>query len=749
MGESMSSEPKVITSFEEAPQSLRDKCDKEVLQAFFNAHFSITEKSVNDDKRFYLDDGRRIKDDDILVAYMKDRKVWTEPGVEIRTITGELTNKFGEKKLKDFFAAGFFLTKKRIKKKKWRYYLPDGRCLDSEKKLDDFLLEKLRPAFNKELCDHVIDMAATAIPGVDKSELFISDTENEKAACLNVKLDGKVYKEAILPYVSYEGIISSSLYNNLYSRCTVLHKRNIERFEKSHDLKALKQIAESILLSLQVDEKHILLGDFCIASNKITDINVGLQQESALKKAVVTTTVKFDNGRKAIFSIQVAFGINDVLLQELYRNDVLTQGAKVVSEQRDYSVTPNSILHDFVCTCCNNAHTVSKTYRKGNIVLDGVLRPVYNSVDAASALPVSNLFVVGNDPAKDVSYCDIADQITVKITPDKGTAEQCVSLTYSTAEELLDKAATVLLEDFYAASSDAKCHVRYDLTLDISKKGKESLRCEAKLFDTQTGLIIAQTTRCLVKKLKADIEQSKEQIPTSFSNVFWVSNAEDILMYAASCDPEWIASAYKQIRERLGLLGYYFCKFFASQDNHSYCKTDLLTDFLREASIDFKKAAIADKMEQFLRTYILLPESKTLYLFSVDSVRNYYGSFETYKPVSKYLLSAVAAQYEAESVEPTFEDMDYLLKDAQYALFTDRCQNAKTEEDAFTIISHLEKQPQTFKKLLFTKEYFKNVYALLNDTDKMFADIVISDCPGCTKLLKSLQNFAEEQSKNV
>lgn len=67
----------------------------------------------------------------------------------------------------------------------------------------------------------------------------------------------------------------------------------------------------------------------------------------------------------------------------------------------------------------------------------------------------------------------------------------------------------------------------------------------------------------------------------------------------------------------------------------------------------------------------------------------------------------------------------------------------------FTIISHLEKQPQTFKKLLFAKEYFKNVYALLNDTDKMFADIVISDCPGCTKLLKSLQNFAEEQSKNV
>lgn len=80
-----------------------------------------------------------------------------------------------------------------------------------------------------------------------------------------------------------------------------------------------------------------------------------------MKKAVVTTTVKFDNGRKAVFSIQVAFGINDALLQELYRNDVLTQGAKAVSEQRDYSVTPNSILHDFVCTCCNIADLYAKS----------------------------------------------------------------------------------------------------------------------------------------------------------------------------------------------------------------------------------------------------------------------------------------------------------------------------------------------------------------------------------------------------
>ena len=82
-----------------------------------------------------------------------------------------------------------------------------------------------------------------------------------------------------------------------------------------HKCRALRAVYVSMTQAID-----ILLGDFCITSNKITDINVGLQQESALKKAVVTTTVKFDNGRKAIFSIQVAFGINDVLLQELYRN---------------------------------------------------------------------------------------------------------------------------------------------------------------------------------------------------------------------------------------------------------------------------------------------------------------------------------------------------------------------------------------------------------------------------------------------
>lgn len=64
----------------------------------------------------------------------------------------------------------------------------------------------------------------------------------------------------------------------------------------------------------------------------------------------------------------------------------------------------------------------------------------------------------------------------------------------------------------------------------------------------------------------------------------------------------------------------------------------------------------------------------------------------------------------------------------------------------FAVISCLETQPQTVRKLLFAKEYFRDVYMLLNDADRMFADILISDCAGCVKLLKSLQKEVEEKA---
>lgn len=82
-------------------------------------------------------------------------------------------------------------------------------------------------------------------------------------------------------------------------------------------------------------------------------------------------------------------------------------------------------------------------------------------------------------------------------------------------------------------------------------------------------------------------------------------------------------------------------------------------------------------------------------------------------------------------------------KDAQYRILTEKCKTAKTEEDAFAVISCLETQPQTVRKLLFAKECFRDVYMLLNDADRMFADILISDCAGCVKLLKSLQKEVE------
>lgn len=73
-------------------------------------------------------------------------------------------------------------------------------------------------------------------------------------------------------------------------------------------------------------------------------------------------------------------------------------------------------------------------------------------------------------------------------------------------------------------------------------------------------------------------------------------------------------------------------------------------------------------------------------------------------------------------------------------------QDRQTEDDAFAVISCLETQPQTVRKLLFAKEYFRDVYMLLNDADRMFADILISDCAGCVKLLKSLQKEVEEKA---
>lgn len=137
-----------------------------------------------------------------------------------------------------------------------------------------------------------------------------------------------------------------------------------------------------------------------------------------------------------------------------------------------------------------------------------------------------------------------------------------------------------------------------------------------------------------------------------------------------------------------------------------------------------------------------LDDDTCVSLFKTDMVKNYYGYFEVFWPSSPYLMRVIAAMYKNDStdtMQPSLEDFEYLTKDAQYRILTEKCKTAKTEDEAFAVISCLETQPQTVRKQLFIQEYFRDVYMLLNDADRMFADILISDCAGCVKLLKSLQ----------
>lgn len=210
-----------------------------------------------------------------------------------------------------------------------------------------------------------------------------------------------------------------------------------------------------------------------------------------------------------------------------------------------------------------------------------------------------------------------------------------------------------------------------------------------------------------------------------------------------------IHAVYEQIKAQFGALGYQFCNFFGNLTDYRYSRTDLYTKFGESYSTDYKKGAVQEKLDSFLKMRLNLADDACVSLFRTDAVKNYYGYFEVFWPSSPYLMRVIAAMYKndsADAMQPSLEDFKYLTKDAQYRILTEKCKTAKTEDDAFAVISCLETQPQTVRKLLFAKEYFRDVYMLLNDADRMFADILISDCAGCVKLLKSLQKEVEEKA---
>lgn len=342
----------------------------------------------------------------------------------------------------------------------------------------------------------------------------------------------------------------------------------------------------------------------------------------------------------------------------------------------------------------------------------------------------------------------MADIVTIRIDAN-GQLFECVNLTYSPLAEFLDISAGWMLDKLYEHDSSAKCSIEYRIVFDSENRGKDSLRCDAKLIDASTGAEIAKMYRCLDKRLKTDIETSKARIPLSCCTMLYSAGSDDIACYLTVNGANNINATYEQIKAQFGSLGYQFCAFFGNLTNYRYSRTDLYTKFGESCKTEYKKGAAQEKLDSFLRMRLNLADNTCISLFRTDMVKNYYGHFEVFWPSSPYLMRVIAAMYKndsADAMQPSLEDIEYLTKDVQYRILTEKCKTAKTEEEAFAVISCLETQPQTVRKQLFTQEYFRDVYMLLNDADRMFADILISDCAGCVKLLKSLQKEVEEKA---
>ena len=446
------------------------------------------------------------------------------------------------------------------------------------------------------------------------------------------------------------------------------------------------------------------------------------------------------------FALEVPFGFTDSELQERYRDDIQHNVVPAIAEQKRYAVVQGSPIHDFVLNACKAKEPVAKTYAKDGITLNGSILTSYKALDEAQAYTVSNPIFAGKN--KETAYLEVADIVTIRIDAN-GQLFECVNLTYSPLAEFLDISAGWMLDRLYEHDSSAKCSIEYRIVFDSENRGKDSLRCDAKLIDASTGAEIAKMYRCLDKRLKTDIETSKTRIPLSCCTMLYSAGSDDIACYLTVNGANSINATYEQIKAQFGSLGYQFCAFFGNLTNYRYSRTDLYTKFGESCKTEYKKGAAQEKLDSFLRMRLNLADNTCIALFRTDMVKNYYGYFEVFWPSSPYLMRVVAAMYKndsADAMQPSLEDFEYLTKDAQYRILTEKCKTARTEEEAFAVISCLETQPQTVRKQLFTQEYFRDVYMLLNDADRMFADILISDCAGCVKLLKSLQKEVEEKA---
>lgn len=754
----------IIRTMKDTPERLRNICDSKVLEAFFEkGNYLIMRIVPSGDTRFYLESGKRITSimdflkplqkqgmyfDGYGVNAGKKSKIKPPPPVPevVSTMTEEVCTLFGKELMTDFYAAGFYLTIKGVsrKKKAQQWYLPNGRHINCKNDIVCFMVEKLRSPFTQEFYDKLMDDAAEALPGVTRDEVSVSSSNDEKNAYLILTIDGATTREQISQHVSYKGIVSKQLFNSLYMKSTTLQKRNAKAFADSHDLEALENIAKEILGDVQ-NRSVLTIGKYQIPSVTVTDIKVRTEP-TKIQKATLYSTIAFNDGSERTFALEVPFGFTDSELQERYRDDIQHNVVPAIAEQKRYAVVQGSPIHDFVLNACKAKEPVAKTYAKDGIALNGSILTSYKALDEAQAYTVSNPIFAGKN--KETAYLEVADIVTIRIDAN-GQLFECVNLTYSPLAEFLDISAGWMLDRLYEHDSSAKCSIEYRIVFDSENRGKDSLRCDAKLIDASTGAEIAKMYRCLDKRLKTDIETSKTRIPLSCCTMLYSAGSDDIACYLTVNGANSINATYEQIKAQFGSLGYQCCAFFGNLTNYRYSRTDLYTKFGESCKTEYKKGAAQEKLDSFLRMKLNLADNTCISLFRTDMVKNYYGYFEVFWPSSPYLMRVVAAMYKndsADAMQPSLEDFEYLTKDAQYRILTEKCKTARTEEEAFAVISCLETQPQTVRKQLFTQEYFRDVYMLLNDADRMFADILISDCAGCVKLLKSLQKEVEEKA---
>ena len=752
----------IIRTMEDTPERLRNVYDKEVLEVFFEkGNYLIMRIVPSGDTRFYLDGGKRIISVmDFLKPLQKQgvyfegintgkkTKIKPPPPVPeiVSTMTEEVCTLFGKELMTDFYAAGFHLTIKGVSKKKkaQQWYLPNGKHINSKNDIVGFMVEKLRPPFTQEFYDKLMDDATAAIPGITREEVSVSSSNDERNAYLILTIEGATTREQISPYVSYKGVVSKQLFDTLYMRSAALQRRNAKVFSDNHNLIALENIAKEILSNAQ-SKSVLTIGKYQIPSVIVMNIKVRTEP-TKIQKAVLFSAIAFNDGSRRTFALEVPFDITDSELQERYKDDMQRNVAPAVTEQKRYAVMPGSPIHDFVSNVCKTKEPVTKTYTKDGITLNGSILTSYKALDETQAYTVSNPIYAGED--KETAYLEVADLVTICIDAN-GKLSECVNLTYSPLAEFLDVSAGWMLDKLYGRDNSAKCNIEFRIVFDSENRGKDSLRCDAKLIDANTGAEIAKVYRCLDKRLKTDIESSKTRIPLSCSAMLYSAGSDDIAYYLTVNGADNIHAAYEQIKAQFGSLGYWFCSFFGNLTNYRYSRTDLYTKFGESCKTDYKKGAAQEKLDSFLGMQLNFADDTCVSLFKTDSVKNYYGRFEVFWPSSPYLMRVIAAMYKndsADAMQPSLEDFEYLTKDAQYQMLTEKYKTAKTEEEAFAVISCLETQPQTVRKQMFTQEYFRDVYMLLNDADRMFADILISDCAGCVKLLKSLQKEVEEKA---